>query len=270
MELTALGTCPAEWIVNSNALGVAFLSRDRGFRVSFLSRHAVRRLADGTLLGKTPNELLDAEATELADVPELRLASLQDPANYPTTASTVVGDRHLELAISSVTSGEESYLGVMVTFREVTEQVRQGKEAVQFKNAIADHADHGRREADRAEQVASGVGATLEALQGHGAEMAGLVSRLQGLNGQTRMLSLNASIEATRAGEAGQAFRVIADEVGQLSHQVGEVAKQVKGLLNSIAADSAAANQSAADITESVATLIAIQRAMDDEIQQRT
>jgi len=265
----ALGQCPAEWIVNSNALGVAFLSAEGGFQVDFLSRHAVRRLADGTLLGKTPEQLLGSPAADLADVPQLQMTSLTNQANYPTTASTIVGDRHIELAISPVMSGENAYLGVMVTFREVTDQVRQRDQSAQFKQAIASHADRGRQEADRAEQVAETVGVTVAALQGNGAQMAELVGKLQALNGQTRMLSLNASIEATRAGEAGQAFRVIADEVGQLSQQVGDVTRQVDDILKSMESDSTAAHTSATSIVESVAALISVQRAMDDEVQQQ-
>lgn len=265
----ALGQCPSEWIVNSNALGVAFLSAADEFRVGFLSRHAVRRLADGTLLGKTAEELLGSAAIELADVPELKMTSLRDQANYPTTASTIVGEQHIELAISPVMSGDQSYLGVMVTFRDVTEQARQHEQSVQFESAIAGHAGRGREEADRAEQVAESVGTTVSALQGNGAQMAELVGRLQTLNGQTRMLSLNASIEATRAGEAGQAFRVIADEVGQLSQQVGEVTAEVHGILRSMDTDSAAASTSVANVVESVAALVAVQRAMEEEIRQR-
>ncbi len=265
----ALGQCPAEWIVNSNALGVAFLSAADDFRVGFLSRHAVRRLADGTLLGKTAEQLLGSPATELADAPQLTMASLRDQANYPTTASTIVGEQHIELAISPVISDEASYLGVMVTFRDVTDQARQQEQSAQFEGAIAGHADRGRQEADRAEQVAESVGTTVSALQGNGAQMAELVGRLQTLNGQTRMLSLNASIEATRAGEAGQAFRVIADEVGQLSQQVGDVTRQVDDILKSMESDSTAAHTSATSIVESVAALISVQRAMDDEVQQQ-
>jgi len=256
--------------VNSNALGVAFLSANDDFRVGFLSRHAVRRLADGTLLGKTAEQLLGSPANDLADVPQLTMTSLRDQSNYPTTASTIVGEQHIELAISPVISGGESYLGVMVTFRDVTEQAHQEEQSAHFENAIAGHADRGRQEADRAEQVAESVGITVSALQGNGAQMSELVGRLETLNGQTRMLSLNASIEATRAGEAGQAFRVIADEVGQLSQQVGDVTKEVHGILRSMDTDSAAASTSVANVVDSVAALIAVQRAMEDEIRQQT
>ncbi len=48
------------------------------------------------------------------------------------------------------------------------------------------------------------------------------------------MLSLNATIEATKAGDAGQGFSVIAKEINSLSTQFKESAKMIKPLLKEI------------------------------------
>jgi vacuolar-type H+-ATPase subunit I/STV1 len=265
----ALGISPFEWIVNSNALGVAFLARDNNFRVSFLSRHAVRRLADGSLLGKRAQDLIDEPATSLADVAELRLDSLCDPSNYPASATAAIDGRHLELAMSSVTGSDGEYLGVMLTFKDITEAVQHEQDLLQFKDTMQEYALSGQTEADKTEEVAGSLTEAVSTVHGNGAQTAELIEQLSSLNNQTRMLSLNASIEAVRAGTAGSAFRVIADELGQLALRTKEVSGEVGTILNTIEADSGVAFECANTLTENITALIATQRAMEQEVQRR-
>lgn len=56
------------------------------------------------------------------------------------------------------------------------------------------------------------------------------VKFIQGIAGQTQMLSLNASIEAARVGEAGKGFAVVADNIRQLSEQSSEGTNAIKTL----------------------------------------
>ena len=267
MTVVALGMSPFEWIVNSNALGVAFVSKESGFRVAFLSRHAVRRLADRSLLGFSAEELLDEPARTLADVVELGDSWLADPGNYPAVVRAEINGRHLELAISPVTGDEDQYLGVMVTFKDVTVDIERLEASNRFKDLMADHASNGRSEADQTEAVAAGLSTAVSTVQGHGAQIAQLVEQLTTINNQTRMLSLNASIESVRAGDAGRAFRIIADEVGELALRTQSVTSEVERILKTIDIDSRNAADCTSKVVDSVASLIATQRAMDQEVQ---
>ena len=74
----------------------------------------------------------------------------------------------------------------------------------------------------------------IQSVQGQVDEIGRLVSSLsasvdtvRGIARQTRMLALNAMIEAVRAGTAGQGFAVVADEVRALSQQSDQAAVSI-------------------------------------------
>jgi methyl-accepting chemotaxis protein len=104
----------------------------------------------------------------------------------------------------------------------------------------------GRDAAARIASLAEGIAGTVEklaALDQALARVSRVATSIASLAGQTNLLALNATIEAARAGEAGRGFAV--------------VAKEVKAL----AADTRTAT---AEISETVATLDAVVRALRD------
>ncbi|MCM1126536.1 MAG: methyl-accepting chemotaxis protein [Lachnospiraceae bacterium] len=55
---------------------------------------------------------------------------------------------------------------------------------------------------------------------------------------ETNLLSLNASIEAARAGDAGRGFAVVASQIQKLSEQSNESARQIAEIINLLITDS--------------------------------
>ena len=95
-----------------------------------------------------------------------------------------------------------------------------------------------------------------------------IISSIQSIASQTNLLSLNASIEAARAGDAGRGFAVVADEVSNLSNSTKETTQNIADILNNM-------NTSVKDIllkidqiSESVSTENAEMENIDSTVEQ--
>lgn len=106
-------------------------------------------------------------------------------------------------------------------------------------------ANQGRDEATEAIDVMEDIDASTEdvtsditSLQNNINEIDEIVEVINDIAEQTNMLALNASIEAARAGDAGEGFAVVADEVKGLAGESQEHASEIETMVNNIQTES--------------------------------
>lgn len=68
-------------------------------------------------------------------------------------------------------------------------------------------------------------------------EIGDIISLINDIADQTNILSLNAAIQASMAGDAGRGFAVVADEVQRLAERSSSATKQIETLVKTIQAD---------------------------------
>lgn len=75
---------------------------------------------------------------------------------------------------------------------------------------------------------------TINQVNQHSASINQLVDLIKGIAEQTKLLSLNASIEAARAGDAGKGFSIVADEVGILAERSSLATKEITDTIDNM------------------------------------
>lgn len=93
---------------------------------------------------------------------------------------------------------------------------------------------------------------SMEQLQNSSAEIAKIIKVIDDIAFQTNLLSLNAAVEAARAGDVGKGFAVVAEEVRNLAQRSAQAAKDTTVIIEK----NIELSRSGAEITQEVQTSI--------------
>lgn len=136
---------------------------------------------------------------------------------------------------------------VATTMRELVSTSRQIAESAQRVTGVAadttaaarngDHTVQGAQEAvEQVKRQVDRIVSHMLALGKRTQEIGSILDIINELAEQTNILSINATIEAAGAGDAGRRFSVVADEIRKLADRVGGSTKEIRSLIEEVRA----------------------------------
>ncbi len=106
--------------------------------------------------------------------------------------------------------------------------------ASQLASGAQQQASQSRVIAENVDSMAKALSSAMETLNLSSGSVSEIVAAIKRVADQTRILSINASIEAARAGQIGLAFGAVAKEVESLAGQTSSATVQISGKVDTI------------------------------------
>ncbi|GAB7040003.1 MULTISPECIES: methyl-accepting chemotaxis protein [Catenuloplanes] len=135
---------------------------------------------------------------------------------------------------------------------------------------ISQSANEAVRVASEASEAAARTNDTMAKLSASSAEIDNVVRSITAIAGQTNLLALNATIEAARAGELGKGFAVVAGEVKDLAQETARATEGIVGQVQEIQADTTAAREAIARITDIIARINEFQTTIAGAVDEQS
>jgi len=163
------------------------------------------------LIGQTSTDIFSISAQQSSGATE-QAASVYEVSSTSkeiAASATRIADTAEDVASHARKTTEASEQGRV----EISEAVHQVRDATQ-----------------RVDEVANRIVELGEKSQ----KISGIIDIINEISEQTNLLSLNAAIEASGAGEAGKRFQVVAQEIRRLAGRTMDSTKVVRGLIEEI------------------------------------
>lgn len=121
---------------------------------------------------------------------------------------------------------------ISTTISDISEGARQTSDAAAEAGSFVNQA--GAQLGISIESVKE-LSESMEHISNDSKQISTIIATIENIAFQINILSLNASVEAARAGAAGKGFAVVADEISNLARKSDEAAKATKELIESSA-----------------------------------
>lgn len=138
------------------------------------------------------------------------------------------------------------------TLEETASMVQQNRDNTQQAAMLAKKS---KEFAGKSNEEMQKMMVAMEDLKKSSAEIGKIIKVIDEIAFQTNILSLNAAVEAARAGDAGKGFAVVAEEVRSLAQRSAQAAKDTAVIIDSNIAMSDNGVRIASDVQESVAEI---------------
>lgn len=168
-------------------------------------------------------------------------AIMVDSAAKQTESTAVHMARAAENQNREITAATESIVSMAASIEEVSGNAERSSDVARHSVDVAHKGGEAvRRTIDGMNTIRETIQETSKRIKRLGEssqEIGNIVELINDIAEQTNILALNASIQASMAGEAGRGFAVVADEVQRLAERSTNATKQIEVLVRTIQAD---------------------------------